>query len=139
MTKEGLQRSPIPEKPLSKETRFSDGAVVTIIRCDPVKEDGSPDPDREVEFRGETLARIGLPMPIDITFRIPEAKTLQEARSLYGKYLDLAAQERIKLMQQEMASQQKAQQDKIMVPGQAPQGIPPGMMSAISQAAKRKG
>ena len=134
MTKEKMQRNPIPELPLFKETRYSDGSVVTIIQCDPVKEDGSPDETRDKEFRGDTLANIaGLPQPIAITFRITEARTLQEARSVYGKYLDLAAQERLKLLYAQMASMQKEQQNKIVVPGAAP----PGMMSAVSQIQRK--
>lgn len=127
-----MKRNPIPENPLFKETRFSDGAIVTIIQCDPVKEDGSPDPDREVEFRGETLANIGLPSPMTITFRIPEVKTLQEARSVYGKYLDLAAQEQMRLLSAQMAAMQKEQQKKIVTPGQ----MPPGMMSSMTNPKK---
>ena len=130
--KEQMKRNPIPEMPLFKETRYSDGAVVTIIQCDPVKEDGSPDPDRETEFRGETLANIGLPSPMTITFRIPEVKGLTEARSNYGKYLDLAAQEQVRLLHAQMAEMQRQQQQKIITPGQ----MPPNMVSAMT---KQKG
>jgi len=132
-----LQRNPIPEEPLFKETRYSDGAIVTIIECSPVLEDGSPDSSREVEYRGETLANIGLPSPMTITFRIPEVKTLQEARSNYGKYLDLAAQEQVRVLHAQMAAAQKAQQNKIVVPGQGVPPVNPGMMSAM--APKKKG
>jgi len=133
--KRDLKRSVIPERPLFKETRYSDGAIVTIIQCDPVDESGNPDETGTVEFRGETLARIGLPKPIPITFRIPDVKTLQEARSMYGKYLDLAAQETVRMMQAEMLEAQKAAQQQIVVPGAGGQ-LPPGLMSAIQPKQK---
>ena len=131
--KERLQRKEIPEAPLFVETRYTDGSVVNIIQMSPVKEDGSPDTDRKPEFRGETMANIGLPQPINITFRIPEAETLEQARNVYGKHLDIAAQEQLKLIQMQLIEMQKAKQQQIVVPGQMPQGMPPGMMSPIVQ------
>ena len=124
-----MKRPDIPNEPMFEETRYSDGGIVTIIQCNPVQGDGSPDPDRDVEYRGETLANIGLPSPMTITFRIPEAKTLTEARSMYEKYLDLAAQEQMRLLSTQMAAMQKQKQQQIMTPDQ----MSPGMMSSVTK------
>ena len=80
------------------EEIFTDRRVGTIRRMTPVKGDGSPDPERQVMYIGETqvLSQIGT---LPITFPL-EAKTLEEAAKLFGPAAKTAIERAVKELQE---------------------------------------
>ena len=96
--KKSLEDRAMDSSNLYKEETITDRKVGTIRTLIPVKQDGSADDSREVEFVGET--QIMTPMgALPINFQI-EAKTLDEAVEKYGDAGKEAVEKAVKELQQ---------------------------------------
>ncbi len=106
---------------LYREDMFTDLKVATIRRLLPVKPDGSPDPDRDPMFLGQTqmLSQAG---PLPVSCRL-EGKTLEEAMEQFPA----AMAEAVERLVQEVKEMQRQEASRIVVPGGgAPGGGAPG-------------
>ena len=114
---------------LYREEVFTDNAVGTLRRLQPVTADGEVDPSRAVQFVGSTqvLTTAG---PLPLSFQI-EATTLTEAAAAFGD----AAKQAFEQTMEELREMQRQQASSIVVPkggmgggfGGPGQGPGPGM------------
>ena len=114
---------------LYREEVFTDNAVGTLRRLQPVTADGEVDPSRAVQFIGSTqvLTTAG---PLPLSFQI-EATTLTEAAAAFGD----AAKQAFEQTMEELREMQRQQASSIVVPkggmgggfGGPGQGPGPGM------------
>jgi len=104
------------------EEVFTDRRVGTIRRLTPVKGDGGRDPQREIQWVGETqvLTQMGA-LPINFTL---EAKTLEEAAHKFGA----EAKKAIERTMRELQDLRRQAASSIVIPqgGMPPMG-PGGM------------
>jgi len=104
-------------KDLWLEEVFTDRRVGTIRKMTPVKGDGTPDPQREVSWVGETqvMSAVGA-LPISFVL---EAKTLEEAAQKFGA----AAKTAIERAVRELQELRRQAASSIVIPQG---GLPPG-------------
>lgn len=95
---------------LYREEVFTDNAVGTLRRLQPVTADGELDPSRAVQFVGSTqvLTTAG---PLPLSFEI-EAATLTEAATAFGE----AARQAFEQTMEELRELQRQQASSIVVP-----------------------
>ena len=95
---------------LYREETFTDNTVGTLRRITPVTADGEPDPERSVQFIGQTqvLTTAG---PLPLSFEI-EAASLSEAAEAFGD----AAKQAFEKTMEELKEMQRQQASQIVVP-----------------------
>ncbi|TVQ37309.1 MAG: hypothetical protein EA370_07005 [Wenzhouxiangella sp.] len=109
---------------LYREEVFTDQETGSIRRLTPVTRDGSTDPDRNVEYVGQT--QVMTPAgPLPLSFEL-QGNSLGEAASQFAPAAAQAIQEAV----EEIKRMQREQQSSIMVPGQGggSGGMPGGGM-----------
>ncbi len=105
---------------LYREEVFTDQETGSIRRLTPVNRDGSPDPDRDVQYVGQT--QVMTPAgPLPLSFEL-QGNSLGEAAAQFAQAAGQAIQEAV----EEIKRLQREQQSSIMVPGQGGQGGMPG-------------
>ena len=102
------------------EEVYTDRRIGTLRKLTPVKGDGARDPDREVQWVGETqvLSQIGT---LPITFAL-EAKSLDEAAKKFGPEAKKAIERTVRELQ-EMRRQAAS---SIVIPQGGLPPMPPG-------------
>ncbi len=105
---------------LYREEVFTDQETGSIRRLTPVNRDGSPDPDRDVQYVGQT--QVMTPAgPLPLSFEL-QGNSLGEAAAQFAQAAGQAIQEAV----EEIKRLQREQQSSIMVPGKGGQGGMPG-------------
>jgi len=101
---------------LFREDTYTDRKVGTIRTLTPVKNDGTPDPDRKVVYAGEAqiMTNAG---PLPINFEI-DAESLSEAAQKFADTAKVAIERTVRELQ-EMRRQAAS---SIVVPGAMPGG-----------------
>jgi hypothetical protein len=104
------------------EEVYTDRRIGTLRKLTPVKGDGAPDPDREVQWVGETqvLSQIGT---LPITFPL-EAKTLDEAAKKFGAEAKKAIERTVR----ELQDLRRQAASSIVIPQGGLPPVPPGGM-----------
>lgn len=101
---------------LFRVEQFTDRRAGSIRRLTPVDADGNPDPDRPVQYIGETQALTPagtLPLNFEL-----DAENLEQAAARFAEGAEQALKETV----EELKRLQRESQSSIMVPGQEGSG-----------------
>lgn len=105
---------------LYREENFTDQKIGSIRRLTPIDADGNDDPNRQVQYFGQTqvLTPAG---PLPINFEL-EANNLSEAVEGFAAAAEIGLEKTM----QELQEMRRQQQSSIVMPGQGGQGGMPG-------------
>jgi len=109
---QALENITVESDSLYREEVFTDLRLATIRKLNPVKSDGSADPERDAIFIGETqlVSSLG---PLPLSSRL-EVSNLSEAAAAFPEAIQKAAQK----MVEDINELRRREASKIVVPGQ---------------------